>query len=65
MRSHPAIKQFSIDLTEIVKGCGLDSSGSGQGQVASSCDYGYEQSGLQKDWEFLSQLTDHQLLVIK
>jgi len=65
MRSHPAIKQCSIDLTEIVRGCGPDSSDSGQEQVASSCDYGYEQWGLQKGWEFLSQLTDHQLLVIK
>jgi hypothetical protein len=34
-------------------GHGPDQSGSGQGQVASSCEYGYEPSGSIKCGEFL------------
>jgi hypothetical protein len=32
--------------------CGLDSSGSGQGQVADSCEHGNERSGAIKGGEF-------------
>jgi hypothetical protein len=31
----------------------LDSSGSGQGQLASCCEHGNESSGCIKDWEYL------------
>jgi hypothetical protein len=33
--------------------CGLDSSGSGQGQVAGCCEYGNEPSGSMKGGTFL------------
>jgi len=33
--------------------CGLDSSGSGQGPVAGSCEHGNEPSDSIKGWEFL------------
>jgi hypothetical protein len=41
---------WKMDLGEI--GCGLDSSGSGQGPVAGCCDHGNEPSGSKKGWEF-------------
>jgi hypothetical protein len=37
----------------VVWGCGLDSFGSGQGQVAGSCEHGNEPSGSIKYGEFL------------
>jgi len=45
-----------------VGGCGLDSSGSGQGQVASCCEHGNEPSGTIKGREFIGYLSDCQLL---
>jgi len=36
-----------------VRYCGLDSSCSGQGQVARPCENGNEPSGSKKGWEFL------------
>jgi hypothetical protein len=42
--------------------CGLHSSGSGEGPVAGSCEYGNEPSGSTKDGEFLHNLFEHQLL---
>jgi hypothetical protein len=41
---------------------GLDSSGSGQGPVAGSCEHGNEPSGFIKGREFLDQLRDYYLL---
>jgi hypothetical protein len=41
------------DNIKRVRGCGLDSSGSGQGPVAGSCEQGNEPSGSIKDAEFL------------
>jgi hypothetical protein len=35
-----------------VWGCGLDSSGSGQGALAASCEHGNEHSGYTRDVEF-------------
>ena len=43
-------------------GCGLDLSGSGQGQVAGTCEYGNEPSGSIKCGEFLDWLKTGQLL---
>lgn len=41
----------------------LDSVASGLGSgVAGSCKHGNEPSGTIKDWEFLAQLSDYQLL---
>jgi hypothetical protein len=37
----------------MVWGCGLDSSGSGWGSVAGSCEHGNEPSGSIKDEKFL------------
>jgi hypothetical protein len=42
--------------------CVLDSSGSGQIPVASSCECGNKSSGSVKDGEYLCSLTDYQLL---
>ena len=42
-----------MDLREVVWGLGLDRSGSGQRQVAGSCDCGNEPSGSIKCEEFL------------
>jgi hypothetical protein len=50
------------DLREIGWDCGLDSSGSGQGPVAGSCEHGNQLSGSIKFWEFLEWLTDCWLL---
>jgi hypothetical protein len=44
-----------MDLEETVGGCALDSSGSGQGSVADSCEHGNEPSGSIKGKEFLDQ----------
>jgi hypothetical protein len=41
-----------------VRGCVLDSSGSGEGPVAGSCEY-YNASGSIKRGEFLGQLSDY------
>jgi hypothetical protein len=41
-----------------VGGCGLDSSGSGQGLLMVSCEHGNEPSGYMKGGEFLDQLSD-------
>jgi hypothetical protein len=41
---------------------GLDSSGSGQGQVAGSCEHGNEPSCSIKGGEFIDLLSDCQLL---
>jgi len=42
--------------------CGEDTSGSGEGPVASSCGHGSESSGSIKGGEFLDWLSDSQLL---
>jgi len=42
-----------------VRNCGLDSPGSGQGQVVSSYESGNETSGSIKSKEFLDQLSDN------
>jgi hypothetical protein len=39
--------------------CGLDSSGSGQGPVAGSCEHSNEPSCTIKDGEFLDLLNDY------
>ena len=44
------------------RGTGLDLSGTGQGQVASSCEYGNEPSGFIKCGKFLGQLRTNWLL---
>jgi hypothetical protein len=44
---------IKMDLSEVGWGHGLDQSGSGQGQVAGSCEYGDEPSGSIKCGEFL------------
>jgi hypothetical protein len=41
----------------MVWGCGLDSFGSGQGQVTGSCEHGNEPSGSIKCGKFLDQLS--------
>jgi hypothetical protein len=38
-------RNIRMDLRETVVGCGVDSSGSGQGPVTVSCEYGNETSG--------------------
>ena len=43
-------------------GCGLDQAGSGQGQVAGTCEYSNEPSRSIKCREFLDQLRTGQLL---
>jgi hypothetical protein len=40
-------------------GCELDSSGSGQGPVADSCEHGNETSDSVKDGEFIEYLSDY------
>jgi hypothetical protein len=42
-------------------GCGLDSSGSGQGVVAGSCAHDHETYGSIK-WKFLDKLRNYELL---
>ena len=52
-----------MDLQEVgCGGYGLDQAGSGQGQVAGTCEYGDEHSGSIKCGEFLDQLKTGQLL---
>jgi hypothetical protein len=45
-----------------MRGCGLDSSGSGQGRVVGSCEHGNGTSGFIKGGEFFDWLIDYQLL---
>jgi hypothetical protein len=40
----------------------VDSSGSGQGQVAGSCEHDNAPSDVIRNWEFLNQLTDYHLI---
>jgi hypothetical protein len=47
---------IKTDLLKVVLGHGLDQSGSGQGQVASSCEFGNERLGAIKCGKFLDQL---------
>jgi hypothetical protein len=53
--SPEVLTSFYVDklLLMMVWGCGLDSFGSGQGQVAGSCEHGNEPSGSIKCGEFL------------
>jgi hypothetical protein len=44
------------------RGCGLDSSGLGQGSVAGSCEHGNEPSDFMKCWKFLEWLCECWLL---
>jgi hypothetical protein len=55
---------IKINFREIgwVRGCGLDSSGSGQRPMAGSCEHGYELTGSIKGGRFLDQLNNYQLL---
>ena len=54
---------IKIDLQEVgCGGYGLDRAGSGQGQVAGTCECGNEPSGSIKCGEFLDQLQTGQLL---
>jgi hypothetical protein len=48
--------KMSLKETRWEGGCELDSIGSGQGPVASSCEYGNKLSGFIKFWEFFSLL---------
>jgi hypothetical protein len=45
-----------------VGGCGLDSSGSGQGPMAGSCEHDSEPSGCMKGRKFPDQISDDQFL---
>jgi hypothetical protein len=52
---------FRINTCRIIR-CGLDASGSGQGPVAHSRDYGNELSGSIKEEEFLDQQSNCKFL---
>ena len=51
-----------MDLQEVGGGCGLDGVGSGQGQVAGTCEYGDEPSGSKNAENFLTSCRTSQLL---
>jgi hypothetical protein len=51
-----------MDVREVGWECGLNSSGSGQGPIVSSCKHGNEPSGSIKCWEFLERLSNCSLL---
>jgi len=54
---------IKMDFREIgYNGCGLDSTGSGQVLVAGSCEHRNKASGFVKEWGFLVEPTDSQLL---
>ena len=53
---------IKMDLKEVGWEYGLDRAGSGQGQVAGTCECGNELSGYIKCGEFLDQLKNVQLL---
>ena len=53
---------IKMDLQEVEWGHGLNLSGSGQGQVAGTCEFGNEISGSIKRGEFLDQLRTGQFL---
>ena len=53
---------IKMDVKEMGGWCGLDGSGTGQGQVVGCCEHVHEPSGFTKCWEFLDQLRNCWLL---